>query len=111
MGRNAWVDAQTVLDKNCFWNPVNKNLDFHELSFVEWKKLGKDKHSIIADPMFVDPMNFDFRFKNTKTIKRIGFKPFDYSCAGVYGDSEWKEKALLSKELEDKFDQVMEQIK
>ena len=90
---------------------MNQKQEFHGLSFSEWKKLGKDKHSIIADPMFVDPMNFDFRFKNTKTAKRIGFKPFDYSRAGVYGNREWKEKALLSKDLEDKFDVVMKHVK
>ncbi|WP_289006824.1 right-handed parallel beta-helix repeat-containing protein [uncultured Parabacteroides sp.] len=111
MGIDAWLDAQTVLDRNCFWNPVNQKQEFHGLSFSEWKKLGKDKHSIIADPMFVDPMNFDFRFKNTKTAQKIGFKPFDFSRAGVYGDKKWIEKALLSKDLEDKFDVVMKLVK
>ena len=56
-------------------------------------------------------MNFDFRFKSTKVTKKIGFKPFDYSRAGVYGDQVWKEKAILSKELEDKFDVVMKNVK
>lgn len=111
MGREAWLKAQTVIDKNCFWNTTAQKLDFQGFSFSEWKKLGKDKHSIIADPLFIDPMNFDFRFKSTKTAKQIGFKPFDYSRAGVYGNQEWKEKAVLSKELEDQFDTIMKSIK
>lgn len=111
MGQDTWLKAQTILDKNCFWNPTNQKQDFHGLSFSEWKKSGKDKHSVIADPQFIDPMNFDFRFKSTKVTKKISFKPFDYSRAGVYGDQVWKEKAILSKELEDKFDVVMKNVK
>lgn len=111
MGREAWLKAQTVIDKNCFWNTTAQKPDFQGFSFSEWKKLGKDKHSIIADPLFIDPMNFDFRFKSIKTAKQIGFKPFDYSRAGVYGNQEWKEKAVLSKELEDQFDAIMKSTK
>jgi hypothetical protein len=36
--------------------------------------------------------------------KKIGFKPFDYSRAGVYGDQEWKMKAVLTDELKEQFD-------
>ncbi|MEG2066245.1 MAG: right-handed parallel beta-helix repeat-containing protein [Tannerellaceae bacterium] len=111
MGKDSWLKAQTVIDKNCFWNPTTQKQDFLGLSFSEWKKLGKDKHSILADPLFIDPTNFDFRFKSIKTAKQIGFKPFDYSRAGVYGDQEWKEKALLSKVLEDQFDVIMKNKK
>ena len=32
-------------------------------------------------------------------VKKIGFKPFDYSRAGVYGDLDWKAKAILSDHL------------
>lgn len=110
MGKDAWKKAQTVIDKNCFWNTTTKNIDFQGGSFSDWKKLGKDKHSIIADPLFKDPENFDFRFKSTRIAKKIGFKPFDYSKAGVYGDREWKDKAKLSKNLERKFDEVMKNI-
>ena len=110
MGKDAWKKAQTVIDKNCFWNTTTKNIDFQGGSFSDWKKLGKDKHSIIADPLFKDPENFDFRFKSTRIAKKIGFKPFDYSKAGVYGDQEWKDKAKLSKNLEWKFDEVMKNI-
>ena len=65
-------------------------------SFEEWKqKTGKDKNSVIADPMFVAPDHYDFRFKNKRNINKIGFKPFDYTRAGVYGDDNWLKKAEL----------------
>ena len=110
MGKDAWKKAQTVIDKNCFWNATTKNIDFQGGSFSEWKKLGKDKHSIIADPQFKDPENFNFHFKNTRIAKKIGFKPFDYSKAGVYGDQKWKDKAKLSKDIELKFNEIMKTI-
>jgi hypothetical protein len=37
----------------------------------------------------VDPDNYDFRFASDEVIKQTGFKPFDYSQAGVYGDAAW----------------------
>jgi hypothetical protein len=45
--------------------------------------------SVIADPKFVDPENYDFRFASDEVIKQTGFQPFDYSQAGVYGDAAW----------------------
>ena len=103
-GSDSWLKAQTVIDRNCYWDRRAPQPDFHGLSFSDWKKLGKDKHSIIADPLFVNPDAFDFRFSNPRVAKKIGFKPFDYSRAGVYGDQEWKMKAVLTDELKEQFD-------
>jgi len=90
--------SATEYDYNCYWDTRKPMPDFHGLSFKDWQKLGRDKNSIVADPLFVDPENFDFRFRKQTVTKRIGFKPFDYSKAGVYGDQEWKDKAKLPKE-------------
>jgi hypothetical protein len=38
----------------------------------------------------MDPHNYDFRFASDKVIRQTGFKPFDYSKAGVYGEPGWK---------------------
>ena len=111
MAKGAWLDAQTTIDKNCYWDRRTKTPDFLGMPFAEWKKLGKDKHSIIADPLFVDPDRFNFQFTSTRVAKKIGFKPFDYSRAGVYGDEEWEAKATLPDELMDRFDTVMENVK
>ena len=111
MWKDSWILAKTRIDKNCFWNPLTTDLKFHDVSFDEWKKLGKDKHSIIADPLFEDPEHYDFRFKSKRVARKIGFKPFDYTEAGVYGNQEWKNKALLSQELKDKFEVVIKTVK
>lgn len=105
--KNKWLDANVLLDNNCYWDTRTKTPDFYGLSFSEWKKKGRDKHSIIADPLFVNPLKYDFRFKNKSVIKQVGFKPFDYSQAGVYGTDEWKEKAKLSPLVEQEFDDMV----
>jgi hypothetical protein len=37
-------------------------------------------------------------------MKKIGFKPFDYSKAGVYGSAEWIEIAKFDPALADQYD-------
>jgi hypothetical protein len=74
-------------------------------SFAEWKKSGKDIHSVIEDPLFVNPAAFDFHFKNLTVAKKIRFRPFDYSRSGVYGSEEWKKLAEFNPELSKKFDE------
>ena len=41
-----------------------------------------------------DPLADDFSFKKKSAIRKIGFVPFDYKKAGVYGSEEWRRKAL-----------------
>jgi hypothetical protein len=101
------LDAIVAYDNNCYWDTRTKSPEFCTLSFAEWRKLGRDKHSIIADPLFVDPAKFDFHFRNTSVIKKIGFKPFDYTKAGVYGSKEWEEKAKLPDEMLKQFDKLV----
>jgi len=81
-------------DKNCYWDTRTRDIRFGKLSFAEWQKSGKDLHSIIADPGFTDPENFDFRLKRLSVARKIGFVPFDYSRAGVYGSDEWRSLAI-----------------
>lgn len=98
-----WNKFNLFTDYNCYWDTRTKNIDFNK-SFVEWKKEGKDLHSVIADPLFINPEAFDFRFKGFSVTRKIKFKPFDYSLAGVYGSEEWEKLANIDPLLSAKFD-------
>lgn len=85
-----WARINLQADKNCYWDPRSKNIQFKNQSFAEWQKAGKDVHSIIANPDFADPSAFNFSIKNKAVVRRIGFNEFDYLQAGVYGSDAWK---------------------
>lgn len=63
------------------------------MPLAEWQKSGRNTGSIIADPMFVNAARDDFRFRRDSPARRIGFKPFNYTQAGVYGSADWKRLA------------------
>jgi len=89
-----WTQVRINMDNNCYWDTTGKEVDFVGKNLDDWQKeTGHDKNSIIADPLFVDPKNGDFRLKPNSPVIKIGFEPFDYTKAGVYGDQAWIEKA------------------
>jgi hypothetical protein len=67
------------------------------MTFEQWQQNGHDQNSIIADPLFVDPDRYDFHLDPNSPVLKIGFKPFDYTKAGVYGDRAWIRKAASVK--------------
>ena len=91
----SWDKIDVKMDNNLYWNTSGNTYDFNGKSFKKWKKTGHDKNSFIENPNFQDAPNFDFTFKNSESIKKINFTPFDYSKAGVYGDNEWVKKSIL----------------
>jgi hypothetical protein len=89
-----WDRVKINMDNNCYWDAAGREVEPIGKSMADWQKqTGHDKNSIIADPLFVDAKNFDFHLKPDSPALKIGFKPFDYSKAGVYGDSAWTNKA------------------
>ena len=105
--QGPWNKIQVAIDSNLYWNTENQKPDFAGIDFKEWKKTGKDKHSIVENPLFEDPENFNFNLQRSKSIKKIGFIPFNFEEAGVYGSKEWISKAKLCDETKEKFQKVM----
>jgi len=105
-----WHKFNLLTDNNCYWDTRTKDIRFAGTTFSDWKKSGKDVHSIIADPMFANPSAFDFHFKSQSVVKKIKFTQFDYSKAGVYGIEEWKKLAVFDNDLEVKFNDIVDRM-
>ncbi len=84
-----WKDTNVVVNNNLYWNTTAQPVTFLGLSFPDWQKLGKDRSSQIADPKFTAPEKYDFTLAANSPALKLGFKPFDYTKAGVYGDERW----------------------
>lgn len=103
-----WHKFNLFTDYNIYWDTRTNDISFGDITFDAWKKSGKDVHSLIADPLFVNAAAFDFHFRKTSAIRKIKFMPFDYTQAGVYGSEQWKDLAKFDPDLELKFDGVIE---
>lgn len=85
-----------VLDNNIYWDindASESNMSFSGSTFADWKSVeGYDQNSIVADPLFMDAKNFDFRLKPASPALKMGFEPFldEIAKAGLYGDASWK---------------------
>ncbi|MBI3921960.1 MAG: right-handed parallel beta-helix repeat-containing protein [Armatimonadetes bacterium] len=81
-------DDKVKFESNLYWasgDPV----DFEGMTLEERQKSGQDVGSLVADPKFVDPEHYDFHLQADSPASTIGFRPFDYSKAGVYGNPSW----------------------
>lgn len=93
----TWKEAIGDFDRNCFWDITEKNPYFDDMTPEQFRKI-RDAKTLVADPMFNDPLHGDFSFRSLRTARKIGFRPFDYTRAGVVGDEEWKAKARMKPE-------------
>jgi len=88
-----WTKVHIVMDRNCYFHAGGADFDFAGLSLRQWRQAGRDAHSIIADPGFADPAARDFTLAPNSPARKIGFQPFDYRRAGVYGQPDWLARA------------------
>ena len=80
----SWNPANRncVYDHNLYWNVSGEPLLFGDKGWSEWQASGKDIHSVVADPLFVDPEQGDFRLRPGSPAAQIGFEPWDLSDVG-----------------------------
>ncbi|MDO5580741.1 MAG: right-handed parallel beta-helix repeat-containing protein [Planctomycetia bacterium] len=82
---NANVNkAKINIRSNLWWNTEGK-AEFGKKSHEDWIKTGKDEGGLVADPLFINPEHQDYRLKKNSPAFKIGFVPFDFTKAGVYG--------------------------
>lgn len=98
--RGPWLEE---IDHNCFFSDLGvfvarvqdrgsgenwtyKQTDGRKLTLVEWQALGFDRHSVFADPLFIDPDHGDYRVKPESPALKLGFKNFRMDEFGLTGD-------------------------
>ena len=90
--KGNWEKAQYITRNNFYWNAGGK-VDFLGKSLADWQAKERETGTIIADPLFVNAEARDFRLRPDSPAVKAGFKAFDPSAAGVYGDPAWVQKA------------------
>jgi len=70
------------MEGNLYFDTRAPDIRFAGKSFEEWKAAGHDSKSIVADPLFVNPANFDFRLRPGSPALKMGFQEIDMSTVG-----------------------------
>ncbi|HUT94474.1 MAG TPA: right-handed parallel beta-helix repeat-containing protein, partial [Thermoguttaceae bacterium] len=86
----VWKSGDWKVGGNVYWSTAGEPR-FTDMDFAAWKTKGNDVGSIVADPLFVDAANDDFRLRPDSPALKLGFKPIDLSNTGLYGDKDWVE--------------------
>ena len=83
----------TEFDENIYFTPAGKPLTFNGLPGTDgmapdkaaevWRNLGYDAHSVMADPMFLDPDNGNYALQPDSPALKLGFQPIDVSRIGL----------------------------
>ena len=84
----AYRNSRQVIecDDNLYWHMGDGPLTFRLTgggdSYADWRKLGQDAHSVVADPRFVDPAKNDYTLRPDSPALKLGFQPIDTSQVG-----------------------------
>jgi hypothetical protein len=80
-GYSDKIGEGLAFNGNVYW-ASGLPVTFGSKSFEEWQKLGQDKDSLVADPLFVAPEAGNFTLKADSPALNLGFKPIDVSKVG-----------------------------
>ncbi|MFB3825541.1 MAG: right-handed parallel beta-helix repeat-containing protein [Bryobacteraceae bacterium] len=76
-----WTGAQFKMDRNVYWDERG-GVSFAGRSAAEWKEQGQDPGSVVADPLFENASNYDFRLRAGSPAIKLGFQAIDTSSVG-----------------------------
>ncbi len=87
LARLAANDRFKSWNRNLYQIP--KGATFLRRNFTDWQNLGLDRDSILANPLFVDAKNGDYRLKPGSPAFKLGFQAIDLRFVGLYGSPAW----------------------
>ncbi|MEI7651577.1 MAG: right-handed parallel beta-helix repeat-containing protein [Verrucomicrobiota bacterium] len=93
-GNWSGTAANFLTRNNLYWDYSARPVTFttKKLPLKEWQKSGQDLGSTVADPLFVNPAQHDFRLKPDSPALALGIQSIDVSAMGVIGDA-WRQWA------------------
>ena len=65
------------------WRSISGRMEKKIYTLTEWQAFGFDRHSIFADPLFVDAQHDDYRVQPDSPAVKLGFENFDAREAGL----------------------------
>lgn len=71
----------TEMDSNLYYHPTDP--DWADAHLEKMQSAGNEQHSLFGDPMFVDPENGNFGFKEGSPARELGIEPLDVSKMGM----------------------------
>ncbi|MGH8528223.1 MAG: right-handed parallel beta-helix repeat-containing protein [Nevskiales bacterium] len=84
------LDSTDVkLERNIYFDASGQSVHWGNMDFAAWQESGKDAGSLVVDPLFVAPREFDFNLEPQSPAIKLGFRPIEFSQAGPYGDPKW----------------------
>lgn len=81
----SWSNNEFHFDNNLYFYAGGGGvsaINFEGLTLEQWQARGQDVHSIVGDPMFVDPSHGDFTFRPNSPALKIGFEPISVNSVG-----------------------------
>jgi hypothetical protein len=78
-----WSNDKFVIDHNIYFDArPNAKVTFSGATLEQWRVRGHDTNSVIADPLFADPKNYNFNLRPDSPALKSGFRPIDLSTVG-----------------------------
>jgi parallel beta-helix repeat protein len=77
-----WSGDGFRIDRNLYWDQRGEPVTFANRTLEEWRQQGHDAASVIGDPLFVNPDNYDFRLRPDSPALRLGFRNIDMQTVG-----------------------------
>jgi len=101
--RNWKGSFVALADENLIYSPEGAPTREHRIylggnsiSWQEWRAMGDshDPHSVLADPLFVDSANHDYRLDPASPAWALGFQPIDADAIGLLPNHPYYEEGV-----------------